>query len=262
MRHTATNRKHVALSKNEWLLMKKHINIRLYADSLGLPRLNFVTNEERYINLLCDWMLQNKKAEKVYLVDRSRPNNLIGNLYSYFKEDNSYFDPADIIIIHEGVCDCAPRPVPDRIRNLISRMPDNFRKRIINSLHNNRAIMQKNGFKFFLTKPKSFYTIYKLWLKELEFTNTQVIIFSIAPTNSRTENHSPGFTQSINSYNVILKELSNSVRSTNIHFINVHDIIISKNNINEYIIEEDGHHITKKGHQLYFNLLLENLTFE
>jgi acyl-CoA thioesterase I len=242
--------------------MKKHINIRLYADSLGLPRLNFVTNEERYINLLYDWILEKKNAEKVYLIDRSRANNLIGNLYSSFKEDNSYFDPADIIIIHEGVCDCAPRPIPNKVRNLVSRMPDILRKRIISYLHNNRATMQRNGFKFFLTKPKSFYNLYKQWLNELEGTNTQVIIFNIAPTNSMTENHSPGFTQSINNYNVIFKNLSDSIKSKNIHFINIHDIIISKDNINEYIIEEDGHHITKKGHQIYFNLLLENLTFE
>ncbi len=242
--------------------MRDHINIRLYADSLGLPRLNFVTDADRYINLLCDWIIKNKKAEKVYLLDRSRANNLIGNLYSYFKEDNTYFDSADILIIHEGVCDCAPRPVPNKIRNLISRMPDFIRKRIVNSLHNNRAIMQRNGFKFFLTKPKSFYNLYKLWLSELDNIHTQVIIFNIAPTNSRTENHSPGFTQSINSYNVIFDNLSKSIRSKNVHFINVHDVIQTKNNINNYIIEEDGHHITKMGHQLYFDLLLENLMFE
>jgi hypothetical protein len=241
--------------------MLNSISIRLYSDSLGLPRKGFVSNDNRYINLISDWIIKNNIAEKIYLLDRSRANNLISYLFNYFVEDNSYFDAPDIIIIHEGVCDCAPRPIPKKVRNIISKLPNIIRVKIINFIHNNRSILQKNGFRFVLTKPKTFFYFYKTWISQLSNTNTQVIILNILPTNDKIENQSPGFTENINKFNNIIEKVRKIYNCDNIHFIDINKIVSQMPNINDYIIEDDGHHITKKAHELLAKLILEKIDF-
>lgn len=241
--------------------MKETLFIRLYADSLGLPRKGYVTSDERYISLLVDW-LQEKTSKKVRVVDNSNANSVITTIYSNYIQDNTYYEEADILLIHEGVCDCAPRPIPLRLRNLISRLPSFIRNRIVQIIHNNRAFLQKRGFRYHLVKKQLFYTTYLNWLRELANTRCQVFIFGIAPTNDLIEKQSPGFRDSIENYNLLIQKAVNEVRASNIHFFDTYHMINELNDIDEYVIKEDGHHITRETHKLYFTLIQQSGKFE
>lgn len=241
--------------------MKDTLHVRLYADSLGLPRKDYVSSNERYINLLSDWLAE-KQNKKIRVLDNSKANSLITTLYTNFLLDNTYFEEADILIINEGICDCAPRPIPIRVRNLISRFPAFFRKIVIQLIHDYRPFLQKKGFCYFLTKADLFYSTYKKWLTDLANTKCQVFVFGIAPTNDLTEVQSPGFTKSIEKYNEIIKTIVNEIRAKNIHFMDVNAIIKEQNNIDEYVIKEDGHHITSLAHNLYFHLIKQSCESE
>jgi lysophospholipase L1-like esterase len=129
-------------------------------------------------------------------------------------------------------------------------------------IHNNRSFLQRNGMRFYLTNEKKYENIYSLWLEKLSKTKTIVFLFEIAPTNDSIEMQSPGFRESIKKYNLLLENAVNKINGPNIHLIKINSLICKQNNINNYIIEEDGHHITSKAHTLFFNSIKEVLDLE
>jgi hypothetical protein len=58
--------------------MSNIIRVRLYADSLGLPRKGVVTDDDRYIWQVVDW-LKIKYGREVRLLARSKSNSLISH---------------------------------------------------------------------------------------------------------------------------------------------------------------------------------------
>ena len=116
-----------------------------YADSLGMPRAGLVGMKDRYIYLFQEW-LKSQTDEDVFVVDRAKGFSTIISLYSDYKNDIGYFTgKKDVLIIHEGVVDCAPRPLPLFVRNSISRLPAILKSRIVRFIHNNRRQMLKPG---------------------------------------------------------------------------------------------------------------------
>ena len=113
--------------------------IGYYADSLGLSRPGHVALEERYIYLLEKWLRKNQD-EEVFVINRARSAFTIDKLFQVYKEDRDYIsEKKDILIIHEGVCDCAPRPIPSWLRRTISKLPLFLKTRIIGFLHAKRS---------------------------------------------------------------------------------------------------------------------------
>lgn len=241
--------------------MERKHQIRLYADSLGLPRPGVVADDERYFSLFTKWYKEKHNCEPE-VIDHSRSNTTIKDLYAWFIEDNRYFgNKADIIILQEGIVDCAPRPIPRKVRNIISKMPGFLKKRVIKFLHNNRAKLQNFGLKYFIVKPKDFAEEYKKFLKTASETAVRVYVFNIVPTNDEIEIQSPGLKKSIDDYNKIISEVVKEMKLKNIFLIDVYEYVKSKiENLNNYVLKEDGHHITKLSHKIYSDKIIENET--
>ena len=141
-------------------------------------------------------------------------------------EDRKYYgEKVDVCILHEGVVDCAPRPIPRKIRNLISALPEFLKNLIIKFIHNNRSKIQNLGVKYYLTKPDKFYESYKVMVSQMLNDSKKVYLINIAPTNEKTENHPPGFTKSIKKYNKIIKEIVNEINSPKLFLIDLYSII-------------------------------------
>jgi len=238
--------------------MSEKFKVRLYADSLGLPRIGKVTVNERYIELLLRYW-EEHHAEGVSCLDRARCNYTIVDLYSWFSEDNKYFGKeGDVMILQEGVVDCAPRPLPRKIRTVISKSPRLLRRIIVKFIHKNRATLQNYGFKFTLTKPDDFYLHYFNWLNEIKEVFNRIYIINIAPTNENIEKHSPGFTENVSKYNKLIAKAIANVNSDKIKLIDIHSLILnSEHSLDDLILPEDGHHITALGHSLYANKIIE-----
>lgn len=241
--------------------MERKHQIRLYADSLGLPRPGVVANHERYFSLFTKWYKEKHNCESE-VIDHSRSNTTIKDLYAWFIEDNRYFgNKADIIILQEGIVDCAPRPIPRKVRNIISKMPGFLKKRVIKFLHNNRAKLQNFGLKYFIVKPKDFAEEYKKFLKTASETAVRVYVINIVPTNDEIEIQSPGLKKSIDDYNKIISEVVKEIKLKNVFLIDVYEYVKNKiENLNDYVLKEDGHHITKLSHKIYSDKIIENET--
>jgi len=173
------------------------------------------------------------------------------------RHDNAYFGTSvDIQIIHCGICDCAPRPLPPRARQFVSRMPPFIRNRIIAGLHNNRAALLKSGFSWKAVEMKDFQKTIETWTDMLSKHAERVYLINISPTNKQTEAHSPGLIRSISQYNQILSEAA-SKYSNKVSLIDVHSMIPQQSDdIDDYILKEDGHHITMNTHVLIADSLI------
>jgi acyl-CoA thioesterase I len=231
--------------------------VQYYADSLGLPRPGIVELKQRYIYLFEAWVRENRTKE-LFIINRARTGCTIDKLFEVYKEDVSYIEEEkDVLIIHEGVCDCAPRPVSKKVRNIISRLPAFLKIRIISYLHKHRASLLKKGSVHYQVDKKEFRETLEQWLADATKKFKRIYLFNIAPTNNEIENHSPGFGKSIEDYNSIMKELVEAINDPRITIIDIYSLIIAKQNIDEYITKEDGHHITVVAHQLYADMLIE-----
>jgi len=240
------------------MLMKDNqLHIRFYADSLGLPRGEEILNDQRYISLLCNHWKEKTNSE-LFLLDRARGNHKIREILKWLNEDIRYFgNKAEFIILQVGIVDCAPRPIPNYLRNIISRLPRVLRSFAINFLHNNRARIQNFGIKYYYTSTEDFKELYSQFVESASKCAKKVFLVNIAPTNKKTENKSPGLSESIVKYNDIIKEIVGNHKGENVYYVDIYSEIKKHNNIDKYITIEDGHHITIEGHELYAKEILK-----
>src|ERR1051326_4751730 len=130
--------------------------ILYYADSLGMPRPDLVDMNQRYIYLLQQW-LEKQTGEEIFVLDRAKSYSTIDTLFESYNEDHEYISARkDVLIIHDGVVDCAPRPMPRPVRDLISQLPGFIRKKIITIIHNNRSRLLRSGFRYLFTSVKKY----------------------------------------------------------------------------------------------------------
>lgn len=231
--------------------------VRFYSDSLGLQRDKDVFLTQRYIYLLKEYWESKKKH--IDIQDRARGNSNINDLLKWSIEDKKYFgEKCDVVILQEGIVDCAPRPIPRKVRNIISKMPQIVRNKIISFLHKNRSKMQKLGLKYYYIKPDDYYEKYKIFVTNASLNANRVYLINIAPTNSKTEMQSPGLSNAINQYNQIIEKIVKDLNANNVFLIDVFSLIKNREfEIDNYINKEDGHHITIMAHKLYAEKIIE-----
>lgn len=230
--------------------------VQYYADSLGLSRPGFVELNQRYIYLFENWLKENKPGE-LFLINRARRGYTIDQLSAVYFEDEEYITGTkEVLIIHEGVCDCAPRPVSKKIRRIISKLPGFLKFRIISYLHKNRARLLRKGSVHYLVEKEDYEKLLTKWLQDAVTKFNRIYLLNIAPTNEGIENHSPGFGKSINEYNKIIENVVTALNNPVIKMIDIHSLIAGQANIDDFIIREDGHHITVKAHQLIADKLI------
>lgn len=243
-------------------MMDDRLLIRVYGDSLICPREGSeLKYYDLYQELLAEEVQNRFPDKKVYLTTRSRPDTSIVNIYNdAFLRDSFYFDKesTDITIIHCGICDCAPRPIPRRVRNIISRFPTKLRNACIHFLHSNRPRLLNAGYVWRLTKPELYLDILQEWINKAVTESRFVYIINIAPTIPEIETHSPGFGESILLYNSLIKKAVDQHGSNNLVLIDVYSSIQSEpNGIRTFLNQSDGHHLTKKGHEFYAQKIID-----
>lgn len=231
--------------------------VRLYGDSLGLPRAtDGVKSADTYFELLLE-DIRNRSADRVILgYNRSRGGVRVDELYELLTSDSSYFeqDATTIILIQCGIVDCAPRVIPRWLRALIGVSPAPIRSRIIRFLHDNRRRLLSLGPSWRETPPRRFQRVFASLLRAASDSSAAVVVLNIAPTVPAVEQHSPGLSRAIETYNGMIAD-SVRVAGPKVRLVDVHQRISQETSgLQRYINERDGHHITRDGHNLYREL--------
>ncbi len=234
--------------------------LKIYGDSLSLPRpKDGIEFGEEYSYLLKKRM-EKEVNEEVFCWNRSIGGARVDELFRHYERDKFYIGKEGFLIIQSGVVDCAPRPLPIFLREIVSVTPEFLRWRIIKFLHNHRAKILKAGLGTRPTSPKKYELTMEKWIKSAIEIEKVVLVMNIAPNTDEIEMHSPGFRKSIELYNQILEDVIKKINSKKIFLINAYDAIKEKDEEVKFLInQKDGHHITKDGHILYSELLFDKI---
>lgn len=239
--------------------MQEELLVRIYGDSLSLPRTqDQVPPSTVYSESVREFLVRRYPDKNVSVFNRSVGGATIGELFANYKKDNGYFgEGPTLIVIQSGVVDCAPRPVPLVVRKLIGKLPGPLKKRVIKWLHDNRARLLNKGILFRLTDPEAYRKTLVEWIKLAQDKSLAILVVNIAPTNDATEDHSPRFKESILLYNQIIKDSVTKSGSKQVQVIDVFSEIESGGV--DSLILADGHHLTVAAHKIYSEKVCKSL---
>jgi hypothetical protein len=239
--------------------MKRNLLIRIYGDSLSLPRAaDGIECGDIYPELLRDSIEARQPGLRVVVFNRSKGGASISELYRQFIDDSVYFpkDHSGILIIQCGIVDCAPRPVPTSVRAWIGRLPLPLRWATTKLLHHLRPYLLRAGIRWSITPIDHFEQALTQWLQKAQLGLERIYVFNIAPTIPETETHSPGLARSIDEYNVVIERTIEKMDPETVVLVDVHRAISENDgDLVRFVNARDGHHITKSGHRLYAELL-------
>ena len=234
--------------------------LAVYGDSLAMPR---ATDGIGYAETYPETIragLEAASGRSVDLYNRSRGAATIRSLYGDWAKDATYFGAAlsGITVIQCGIVDCAPRPTPRVVRSGVGALPRPVRQRAVQFLHDHRGDLLRAGLVWRETGPTVFSTVLRRWLLEASALIGRLYVLTIAPTTADMDAHSPGLASSIKHYNQLIAEAVRATAAPNVRLADVHAAILGQpEGVERYINRADGHHITREGHALYAQLILE-----
>ena len=240
------------------------IVIRVYGDSISNPRYG---QDISLWDIYCGngeggllEKLQNKYPNKrVYIYNKSQNGTNIEKVKDVISADEGCFYGAQtIVILYIGIVDCAPRPIPEKIKKIISKTPEIVKSRIIKFLHDNRKSILKIK-SHNITPPNKFEQTYNDILNCLQ-KSTKAICIGIGPVSQSMCQKTFGLETSIEQYNKIIE---NAATKFNVQFVDINKHfreIMEKENLNEQdVLLEDGHHFTPKGHKIASEIIYNSI---
>ena len=217
--------------------------VKIYSDSLGFPRLE---DDTCYDQTYAGKLASHPELD-IHL--RGRGGFIASQIQSMVTMDARYSrgNIDELAILHFGIVDCAPRPIPRALRFLLSRLNVSIRSRFVRVIHFVRPYSQRLIF-FRFTSPKRFRVIYSDLVQGQLQKNIKVICISIMDPSNEAEHHSPGLRKSVKEYNNLIKNVCSLHGAT---YIEVSD--------DESFLLRDGIHLSNKGHEEIYRLLMDNM---
>lgn len=177
--------------------------IVIIGDSLALPRPEEgVRYDDTYPHLLGTWLegfeviARNRRANDSSL--QARADNL--------SEDITCLEP-DILIIHLGIVDCAPRLFSKTEQRIINVLPPVLRKPIIDFASRHRYLITRLFRKVYVDRAAFRANIERL-VDAAADAGAVPIVVSIADTNESNKQRSYNLENNIRDYNEVLSEIA------------------------------------------------------
>lgn len=233
--------------------------VLVYGDSLVLPRAqDGIQPQDTFAEIFCRC---HARVEPAVLYNRGDAGKTIHDHWFRYEHDAGLFAPCsrDTLILFAGMVDCAPRPIPPRLRRKLERQPAFIREPVVWFLRRNRAALLRRGFSFRKVEPEVFKSRLGQWLRDAKERFGRVAVFEIPPVNTVAEEGSPGFQETIVRFNRVIADAVAEIGDPKASVIPLHrEVWLRRENLDAYISAVDGHHLLKPGHELAARLL-ENL---
>lgn len=216
--------------------------IVIIGDSLAMPRYE-VPLEETYPYLL------NKVWKNCEIIVRNRrANTTKSQVSSQNILDDIIFLKPQIVIIHLGIVDCAPR-LFTKIEQLILSKLKWVNKFIISFFSKYRFFFTKINPKVYVNK-KEFHKYSLKLIQECKKNGVEnILVLNICDTTSENKKKSFNFENIICEYNNIL---NNVIKEENVLLIDINSII------KEDMLLTDGIHLNQIGHKKILEAIREN----
>lgn len=226
----------------------ENLKILILADSLALPRGKSWGNipyETTYPYLLQKSLIEIPRLSQSVIIERGMRFRTVEKVLEDWDELVGLRQP-QIVIIHVGIVDCAPRVLSQKQYSLISKLPKKIRDIILKGIHKYRSIIIRTfSQKVYVTELK-----FKKYIREIidraNEDNVQSLVFiNIITPPDDLEIRSPGYQKNVKKYNHILETSCNNDFVT---LLDLDKIIIDNGKTENLTI--DGMHINISGHQL------------
>jgi hypothetical protein len=231
--------------------------IGVVGDSLPLPRPHEgLKLSITYPYLIADELRSSGHRAEVWRI--ASAGATVTEIAKRFADERPYLGghPETFCVVHLGVVDCSPRPVPPSIRSLIGRSPRLVRGLITKILHDYRVPLLTHGFSFVNTRPNRFEAEYHDLLSIAGADFGRIYAVNIIPPGDWFESRSPGVGGKISRYNEIIAAVVRDIPR-----VTLIDIWTAANIDVSIVSSVDGHHLSPVGHRYLANEILrsENL---
>ena len=235
--------------------------IRVYGDSISMPR--YADGIE--VGMSWPEILKcaiEQEGKNVFLYNRSLGGAAVSEIFNIVNRDAGYFAGCPgVVIIYCGIVDCAPRPVPQWIRNVIGHMPLLLRKRIISFLHDYRNQVQKVKY-WNTTQIRNFRRLYSKMIRRVAENGNCIIAVGIGPVSIGMLARSYGLQQELRRYDGLIAEISGAAE--NVWYLDLKAKMPMYFKDGRGIAEDevflpDGHHFTALGNEIVAKIVFDEI---
>lgn len=225
------------------------MKIVILADSLALPRPESegdIPYEATYPYLLDQSLRQQLGARAPSVIERGMRRRTIEYVLDDWLEMVEMRRP-DMVVVHVGIVDCAPRVFLRREANMVARLrPARLRNLVFDFVHKNRRRIVEFRKRVYVP-PERFRNLVREVIERARTQNVKSLVFvNIITPPVELEQRSPGFRQNAEIYNRILE--AEAKEEPWIHLIDIDKIVRDEGGANTLLV--DGIHINEQGHKL------------
>ena len=224
------------------------MKITILADSLGLPREDVGENDffaVTYAYLLDQSLRKRFGANAPLVIEKGMRRRTIEYVLDDWNEEVELKKP-DVLIIHVGVVDCAPRVFLRREHTFVSRIRLRWlRERILKFAHDHRRRIIQTRRRVYVPLAR-FEKLVDEVVQRARRDNVRLLIFvNIISPPDALEERSPGFQHNVDLYNQVLR---NQTGHSHVALVDLNGILRAEGGSEELTV--DGVHLNEGGHQL------------
>lgn len=239
------------------------MKVVIMADSLALPRPESDGNipyEATYPFLLDQSLRRRLGPGAPQIIERGMRSRTIERVVDDWLELVELRRP-EVVVVHVGIVDCAPRVFLRRERSLVERLrPARVRVRLLNFVHRHRRRIISLRPRVYVP-PERFESLVAEVVRRAGECRVRSLVFvNIIMPSEQMEQRSPGFRQNAELYNRLLAEQS---RPPWVRLIDLNELVWQSGGPDALTF--DGIHINEAGHRVlaaelerHVNALLED----
>lgn len=233
------------------------MKVVILADSLALPREE--VGGERCFEVAYPYLLHESLRHQFGLsapliVERGMRLRTVEAVLTDWHEQ-VLLRTADVVVVHVGVVDCAPRIFLRREQRFVANRPRFIREPILRFVHNNRRQIILKRPRVYVPLPRFKRHIEEVTQKGRDSNLLSLVYVNIVEPPDSMEQRSPGFQVNVRRYNEVLAEQASQPR---VKLIDLNSAI--KENGGSDKLTCDGVHLNVRGHEILASLLDKHIS--
>jgi lysophospholipase L1-like esterase len=223
------------------------MKIVVMADSLAMAREGEtnISFEATYPYLLDQSLRHRLGSEAPVVIERGMRRRTIEYVLDEWYELVDLRRP-EIVVIHVGIVDCAPRVFLRRERQFVENLKPAFlRDSILRNAHRHRRRIVNFRKKVYVTADRFNELVGQVVARAKQSKLKSLVMVNIIKPPAEMDARSPGFISNVGIYNEILKT---HATASGVHLIDMDQMITTAGGVEKLTV--DGIHINEIGHEL------------
>ena len=223
------------------------MKIVVMADSLAMAREGEtnVKYETTYPYLLDQSLRRRLRFEAPMVIERGMRRRTIEYVLDEWYELVD-LRKTDVVVVHVGIVDCAPRVFLRRERQFVENLRPGFlRRSILDYVHRHRRAVVNMRKKVYVPPERFNALVGQVMAKAKASELRSLVIVNIITPPAEMDERSPGFIRNVGIYNEILRT---HAEANGAHLIDIDRLIKEAGGVEQLTV--DGIHINEAGHKM------------